>query len=744
MDLSSVTSVPSVGLPSGLDLQNCRLDGGGISVVLSFENGGLPRIAYWGGALPDAEDLHSVACATGRSVLQASLDQPAPMSVFPETGSGTLLHPALLAKRIAHGATSAFSSRFAVTGVEADGVSATITAEDEDLRARLTIFFELDADTGVFTLSSQLENTGTSTLQVDWLAAPALPVSETDSTLAAWHGRWCGEFQREASDWQRGLRAFENRTGRTSHEMFPGLISFAPDAGLDHGAVQAMHLAWSGNWRLIAEETALGERQVQAGILYLPGECLLPPGEIVCTPDIVAVRSGSGENGVAGKLHRHVRQSIIRHPRAEAPRPVHFNSWEAVYFDHRHDKLAELADTAADLGAERFVLDDGWFPGRDNDRAGLGDWFIDRSKYPDGLGPLIDHVQDLGMSFGLWVEPEMVNADSDLFRQHPDWVLQAGAGPLLEGRQQLVLDIAKPEVADYLFGCLDSILAEYAIAYLKWDMNRIYTDPGRDGAPVAAAQVHALYALLSRLRTAHPEVEIESCASGGGRIDYGVLRHTERFWLSDNNDTHDRWPMHDEATVFFPPEVFGFHVGPAPAHTSGRVLPMAFRAWSAAVGGHMGLELDVTRVPVEDRATLKAAIAFHKTWRHVLHKGRHARLELADTELSGRITHGEDTQSFVVSIVQSATLSRKESAPVRLSGLDPDAFYRVRFADGLDPASSGCRRPGTSDLCASGLVLSGQSLMASGFRLPVGWPDSIWVLTGERVTAPGHAGEPND
>lgn len=744
MDLSSVTSIPSAPAGPAPDLKVHRLDGGGTTIVLSSEAGALPRIAYWGAILPLTEDLCALTRATGRSVLHASLDLPAPMSVFPETGSGTLLHPALLAKRVAHGATSAFSSRFSTLSMAGDTSAVVFTAEDADLKACLRLCFELDPETGVLTATSQLENTGTRTLQVDWLAAPALPVLETDTLLASWHGRWCGEFQRETANWQRGMRAFENRTGRTSHEMFPGLLSLAPDAGRDHGAVQAMHLAWSGNWRLMAEETALGERQMQAGILYLPGECLLKTGETLTTPDLVAVRSNSGENGISSRLHPHARQSVIRHPRAEAPRPVHFNSWEAVYFDHEHDKLTDLAETAADLGAERFVLDDGWFPGRDNDRAGLGDWFIDRGKYPDGLGPLIDHVQDLGMSFGLWVEPEMVNADSDLYRQHPDWVLHAGAGPLLEGRQQLVLDIAKPEVADYLFGCLDSILAENEISYLKWDMNRIYSDPGRDGIPVASNQVHALYVLLARLRAAHPDVEIESCASGGGRIDYGVLRHTERFWLSDNNDTHDRWPMHDEATVFFPPEVFGFHVGPAPAHTSGRMLSMAFRAWSAAVGGHMGMELDVTRVSEDDRTTLKAAIAFHKTWRHVLHKGRHARLELAGPELSGRITTGEDGRSFVVSIVQSATLSRKEPAPVRLSGLDANAFYRVKFADGLDPASSGCRRPAASDLAESGLVLSGQSLMASGFRLPVGWPDSIWVLTGEQVSASGSAGEPHD
>ncbi len=267
------------------------------------------------------------------------------------------------------------------------------------------------------------------------------------------------------------------------------------------------------------------------------------------------------------------------------PRPVHANSWEACYFDHDEERVVALAQACAALGIERFVLDDGWFRGRNDDRAGLGDWTSDPAKYPSGLEPLAGRIVAMGMQLGLWVEPEMVSPDSDLYRAHPDWALALPGRNRPTARSQLVLDMRRAEVRDYLFGALDALLRELPVSYLKWDHNR-------DLAPAGgAAQVLGTYALLARLRSAHPDVEIESCAGGGGRSDAGILPYTHRFWASDNLDAVSRVAIQRGFLAFLPPEVMGSHIGAIPAHATGRCQSLGLRA-AVAMPGHFGIELD--------------------------------------------------------------------------------------------------------------------------------------------------------
>jgi alpha-galactosidase len=288
------------------------------------------------------------------------------------------------------------------------------------------------------------------------------------------------------------------------------------------------------------------------------------------------------------------------------------NSWEACYFRHDESRILDLARAAAAIGAERFILDDGWFLGRNHDRAGLGDWVADPAKYPDGLKPLAQGVNALGLEFGLWVEPEMVNPDSDLYRTHPDWALHVPGAPQPTARNQLVLNLSLPEVEDYLFAALDTLLSDVPIAYLKWDHNRDLAPAGGLG------QVQGLYRLLARLRAAHPDVEIESCAGGGGRIDAGIAAFTHRFWTSDNLDAVSRATIQRGFQAFFPPELMGAHVGASPAHATGRRHTLGFRA-GVALPGHFGVELDPDKLPETERAELAGWIAFHKQWRHLLH-----------------------------------------------------------------------------------------------------------------------------
>ncbi|MBK7687277.1 MAG: alpha-galactosidase [Rhodocyclaceae bacterium] len=301
------------------------------------------------------------------------------------------------------------------------------------------------------------------------------------------------------------------------------------------------------------------------------------------------------------------------------PRLVHLNTWEAVYFDQDEDSLKALATSAAELGVERFVLDDGWFKGRDHDRAGLGDWWPDPRKFPDGLLPLAMHVEACGMSFGLWVEPEMVNPDSDLYRAHPDWALALEGRAQLTGRNQLVLDLSRPDVSDYLFERLHGLLSQLPIKYLKWDMNRDLATAGSNERAAYREQVLALYRLLARIRLAHPSLEIESCASGGGRIDFGILAHTHRVWTSDCNDALSRVAIQRGALQWLPPEILGAHIGSVPSHTTGRSQSLAFRA-AVALGAHFGLELDVRKLTTQERASLSQWIALYQRLRAELHQ----------------------------------------------------------------------------------------------------------------------------
>ena len=338
------------------------------------------------------------------------------------------------------------------------------------------------------------------------------------------------------------------------------------------------------------------------------------------------------------------------------PRPVHLNSWEAVYFAHDEKRIGELAKAAASIGAERFVLDDGWFSGRGNDTAGLGDWIPDPVKYPDGLAPIAAKVQRLGMQFGLWVEPEMVNPDSDLYRAHPDWALTIDGRNPPTARNQLVLDMRREDVRDYLLGRLDAILRSAPISYLKWDHNRDHSPSG------GAEQIRGSYALFAALRKAHPKVEIESCAGGGGRINAGILEYVHRFWTSDNIDALARIPMQRGFLAFMPPEMMGAHVGASPSHATGRVQSLDFRA-AIACQGHFGIEVDPAAMEPAEREKLAGWVRFYKEWRHLIHGGKVLLGEAND----GLVWQAQGTQDeLLLWVIRAGHAEDRRAQPVPL------------------------------------------------------------------------------
>ena len=399
---------------------------------------------------------------------------------------------------------------------------------------------------------------------------------------------------------------------------------------------------------------------------------------------------------------------------------MHYNCWEAVYFDHRLPALREIATRAAELGAERFVLDDGWFGQRDDETRALSDWEVDPRKYPEGLHPLIDHVHGLGMTFGLWFEPEMISPDSDLHRTHPDWAL--GGEDQILGRSQKALDMARAEVREFLLERIGRVLADHAIDYVKWDHNRVLPAPD-------AAQTRGSYDLIDRLRAAFPEVEIESCASGGGRIDFGILKRTHRVWLSDSNDALERLRMQHDAAIFLPMTVTGSHVGPRVCHTSGRTLDIRFRAWVAAQR-HMGFEMDPRELTEDEARVLKDVTAWWKRNREWMVRADILRLDAPDPSVIAEQQLAEGGGRFVVFAGRHATSPQIAPRPLPLTRLSPDVRYRIEL---LNRADAPPLSRGDMALKSGPATFSGAYLMNHGATLPWSNPGSMWVLEGARL-----------
>ncbi|MGR3403221.1 alpha-galactosidase [Paracoccus sp. (in: a-proteobacteria)] len=689
-------------------IRTWSLDDARQSLVLASRDARLPEIVYWGAPLPPDEDLAALARSGLADVTGGMLDRLPELSICPEASQSFPGEPGLIARDLqGRPLRPAFRLQGDETAEGRLALSYRCAATGIGYRAS----FALDADTGL--VAAQAEIDSDRPIILHWLAAPVFPGPQLADEMLEISGRWCGEFQIATSAWRPGQRVRDNHTGRTGHEHFPGLILPDRGAAKTTGETRAFHYAWSGGHRMLAEELPDGRRQIQFGHASgaEPG-----PGRHFRTATLYAAFSDQGSNGCAVAFQRYLR---ARAPQAR-PRPVHYNCWEAVYFDHDLAALKDIASRAAALGAERFVLDDGWFGRRDDDTTSLGDWQVDPRKYPDGLGPLIAHVRGLGMDFGLWFEPEMANRDSELARAHPDWIL--GAGDQIEGRGQCVLDLSRPVVRDHLFAAVDAVLSAHAIGYVKWDHNRVLPHPD-------AAQARGLYDVLDRLRAAHPGVEFESCASGGGRIDFGILERAARVWLSDSNDALERLRIQHDAALFLPACVTGSHVGPRICHTSGREIDIHTRAWTAAQR-HMGFEMDPRELTDDEARVLRDVTAWWKAGRDWRMEADILRLDSADPAVLAEMQLARDGRRFVAFAAQMASSAPILPRPLRLAGLQPDARYRLRL---LDTGQGTRLSRGLPALKAGPVTASGQALMRRGVTLPWTFPQRIRVIEGERA-----------
>ncbi|MFQ6171584.1 alpha-galactosidase [Oryzobacter sp. R7] len=685
------------------------------------------------------------------------------MAVLPEQHTGWTGRPGLQGSRSGR----SWSTRFVVDRVSLDGAPLEHThaggpglldVRALDAEARLTLQLELGLDpSGLVRVRATLTNLDDGPFTVDGVTL-ALPLPAGHDEVLDFAGRWGRERTPQRSRLNVGTHLREGRKGRTGADSAHVLHAGTPGLGFDTGSVRAVHTAWSGNHVHYAEKVFTGDAVVGGGELLLPGEVVLDRGASHTSP-WVFFAAGTGLDAVAHQFHRHVRS---RPRRVSSTRPVTLNVWEAVYFDHRLDRLVALAERAAAVGVERYVLDDGWFGARRHDRAGLGDWVVSPDVWPDGLGPLIERVRGLGMQFGLWFEPEMINPDSDAARAHPEWILAARGEPPVTSRHQQVIDLTNPEAYAHVKEQVLAILGEYDISYVKWDHNRDLHEAGspvRGGRPAVHGQTAAVYRLLDEIRAVHPDLEIESCSSGGARVDLGVLERTDRVWVSDVIDPLERQQMLRWTTQLVPPEYLGSHIASGQSHSTGRMHHLSFRA-GTALFGHVGIEWDLTAVDDATLGELAEWVRAFKDHRHLLLGGTLVRVDTGDPSV---LVHGVVAPDRAEALFALATVGSPLHTPgprVRFRGLDPLGRYRVRplvvgtppsglvapewwgddgHASGepQDPATMRPERTVARGAVFPGAVLTGAALAHLGTTPPLVDPDQVVLFHVTREEARG-------
>ncbi len=717
-----------------------QLEAAGTGLVISVPEGRLPDVAHWGAALGplDPDLARNLVAAQAQLVGPNTVDVPVRVALLPEQHTGWTGRPGLSGSR---GGRS-WSPRFGVTQVALDGTPVvgfvssgagvlTVDAHDGEAGLDLRLTVEL-LPTGLVRSRALLTNTDGVPYEVDDLVL-AYPVPAEASEILDFAGRWGRERAPQRHAFTVGTHVREGRKGRAGADAAYVLHAGTPGFGFADGQVYAVHTAWSGNHTHYAERLFSGERVLGGGELLLPGEVVLAQGAAYETPWVYGAY-GVGLDDVAHRFHRHLRGR----PAGRLPleRPVTINVWEAVYFDHDADRLVDLAERAAALGVERFVLDDGWFGARRDDHAGLGDWVVSADVWPQGMHPLVDRVRALGMEFGLWFEPEMVNADSDVARQHPEWVMSARAEWPVESRFQQVLDLAVPGAYAHVKGQMLAVIDEYDIDYIKWDHNRDLVDAGNQtdgGRPAVHEQTLAFYRLVDELKAAHPGLEIESCASGGARVDLGVLERADRVWVSDCIDPLERQHMMRWTAQLVPPEFLGSHIASGRSHTTGRVHDLSFRA-GTAVFGHLGIEWDLGKASAEELTDLGAWVGFFKEHRALLLGGELLRMDGFDEHLFVHGVVAEDGDEAIVALAVVGSLSASPGPRLRIRGLDRDASYRLRPVvvgtppEGLRPARWWGEGPDFP-----GAIFTGAALAEVGVAAPLVFPDQVVLFHAVRV-----------
>lgn len=579
---------------------------------------------------------------------------------------------------------------------EAEADTLVIVLADALSGVRVELSYSQFRDHDAVARSLRVINGGDAVRHVTRAFSASFDLPRADQRLLQLHGAWARERQVEITPLRHGVQAVRSHRGASGHQLNPCIALLDPGAGEELGEVRGVILVYSGCFTAQVEVDQLDTARVQAGMDPPALRWRLAPGEAFQSPEAVLVWSGQGLGGFSRTCHRLFRTRLARGRFRDAERPVLINNWEATYFNFDTDKLVAIARTAKEIGVELMVLDDGWFGARKDDRAGLGDWVVNEQKLPGGLTRLAESIEGLDMRFGLWFEPEMVNPDSDLYRAHPDWCLHVPGRARSEARNQLILDLSRAEVREYVYQAVASILRSARISYVKWDMNRHLSEVWSPAHP--AGEVHhrfmlGLYEILERITSEFPHVLFESCSGGGGRFDAGMLFYMPQVWTSDNTDAIARLGIQFGTTLAYPLSSMGAHVSACPNHQNHRTTPLRTRGHVAFTGA-FGFELDLNKLSPEDLATARELVAEYRRVRDLLAGGDLYRLRAPDDgQAAAWMVVSPDRARALVTWVRILAQANAPVPVLRLRGLDPAARYRI-----------------------DGEVLGGDVLMAVGLR----------------------------
>jgi alpha-galactosidase len=665
-----------------------RLDGGDVSYVFGVNSRGELQQLYWGGRVAAGDRF--AAAEPMREWASFDNSYTNTPQEYAGWGSGLFNEPALKV-------TFADGNRDLVLHYQSHQETShgwDVVLKDIQREIYVTLHYAIDPGSGVLARSATIANRESQPVMIEQAAAAAWALPPGHYTLNYLTGRWAGEWTLTQEPVRPGARVLESRRGSTGHQANPWFALQSGEASEDHGEVWFGALAWSGSWRITVEQDQLDAVRVTGGFNPFDFGYVLPPGQSLETPVFFGGYAAHGLGEASRVLHRFELAHVLPHRVGQAdaapkPRPVIYNSWEATEFNVTEAGQIALAEKAAALGVDRFVMDDGWFGQRKDDHAGLGDWYVNQQKFPHGLKPLIDKVHALGMDFGLWVEPEMVNPDSDLYRRHPDWVLNFPGRPRTEQRNQLVLNLARSDVRAYVFGFLDKLLTENDIVFLKWDYNRNWSEPGWDQVPAAEQKevyvvfTRNLYSILAELKARHPKVEFESCSGGGGRVDLGILQYADEVWPSDNTDPFDRLTQQDGFTYAYTPQVMMAWVTDSPHWLNHRSTSLSYRMLSS-MQGSLGIGADITKWSGEEIALAKRLIAAYHQVQPTIVQGDLYRLisprngsEFSATQTVNRLRSQSVVFAFIHSTQEGRTFPR-----LKLKGLDPASDYVLTPIEG--------------------------------------------------------------
>lgn len=541
-----------------------------------------------------------------------------------------------------------------------------------------TAFDKLD----VITRSAVITNKSEKPFKITRALSACVDFDTDKMDMITLNGSWARERAVERCRLHHGKQLVDSCRGESSHQNNPFVALCDNNADEDKGEVFGFNFVYSGNFYAQAEVTQHKKTRFLMGINPLDFEWLLEKGESFACPEVVMVHSDEGIGKMSRTFHDLYRNNLIRGEYKDKRRPILINNWEATYFNFDTDKLIDIAKEASKLGIEMLVMDDGWFGHRDSDNSSLGDWFVYEKKLKGGLKYLVDEVNKLGMKFGIWFEPEMISPDSELYKAHPDWAIQIKGRPLTLCREQYVLDYSRKEVRDHVYGMMKKILDSANIEYIKWDMNRQLTEVGSATLPAERQRelwhryVLGVYDLMDRLTTDYPHILLENCSGGGARFDPGMLYYSPQIWCSDDTDAIERLKIQHGTSMCYPCLAMGAHVSDCPNHTVGRNTPFKTRGHVAMVGT-FGYELDVTRIPQEDRDAIPAQIKEFNKFNKLVRTGDHYRIGnmFEDNTWDAWEFVAKDKSEALFEFVQVLGRPNERSRRIKLKGLEADAYY---------------------------------------------------------------------